>query len=270
MNTKNLDNVKIIDLYINHKMSGIEISKVLNVHYCTVYRHIKKLNKTKEMSLAKRKYNINDNYFSLIDSEDKAYFLGFLYADGYNNTKKHEVSITLQPRDVEILNVFNLKLESNKPLRKDGIYIKLAIENKKISEDLNNLGCVKAKSHFLKFPQNLSNELIRHFIRGYFDGDGSVCITKTCSMIQITSNGLFLRELQTILMKNCSLNETKLGKRHRKYDNDILTMSYGGKKQLGRIYHYLYDDSTYYLARKKIKLEFAICANNHLVQPENI
>lgn len=42
--------------------------------------------------------------------------------------------------------------------------------------DLSKHGCVPNKSLILKFPTTLPNELVNDFIRGYFDGDGSVYI----------------------------------------------------------------------------------------------
>ena len=66
------------------------------------------------------KYTFNKDYFERIDSKDKAYFLGFLYADGCNSisTTQHHCTIilNLQEKDKDILDIFNKYINSNKPL----------------------------------------------------------------------------------------------------------------------------------------------------------
>ena len=66
------------------------------------------------------KYTFNKDYFERIDSKDKAYFLGFLYADGCNSISatQHQCTIilNLQEKDKDILNIFNKYINSNKPL----------------------------------------------------------------------------------------------------------------------------------------------------------
>ena len=73
--------------------------------------------KAKSQSELKRKYNIDETFFDVIDTEEKAYFLGFLYADGYNNTDRNSVALSLNEDDKEILEKFNNLLQSNKPLQ---------------------------------------------------------------------------------------------------------------------------------------------------------
>jgi len=245
----------IINDYLINKLSSKEISIKHNVSLWTILRLLKRKNiKINNPSDCHKKYKINDDYFNKIDSEDKAYFLGLLFADGYNDTKNNVASITLQSIDVNILNIFNYKLNSNKPLRNDRNYLRLVIENKKISNDLNKLGCIQAKTHKLKFPK-LKSKYIRHFIRGYFDGDG--CITwsknKLIPQFSIVGNESFLIEMQNILIKNLGLNKTKFIKRHKERDNNITSLVYGSYGNCIKLYHYLYDNSNYFFDRKKNK-----------------
>ena len=67
--------------------------------------------------MQKRKYPVDEQFFDEIDSEEKAYFLGMLYADGTNSMKKTEVSLRLQEEDYEILTKLNNLLQPTKPLR---------------------------------------------------------------------------------------------------------------------------------------------------------
>ena len=126
-----------------------------------------------------RTYSVNEDYFNKIDSEDKAYFLGLLYADGYNYTagKNKHFSLSLVDTDVLILfkkainskhSIYKIKLQNERYTQQ----YRLQINSKKLCERLTQLGCIQNKGKVLTFPSNdnLPQELIPHFIRGYFDG----------------------------------------------------------------------------------------------------
>lgn len=216
-----------------------------------------------------KKYNIDETYFEKIDNQNKAYFLGLLYADGCNYTKKGEVKLSLVESDKHILESFNIELKTNKPLRFTKLdhknpnfsnQIVSCIENKKLSKDLDDLGCVNNKSLVLKFPtiKQVPEHLIPHFIRGYFDGDG--CITysfdkirnKKSPIINFCGTKEFLYSLQTIFNNELGFTFTKQQKRHKTISNNY-SISYGGKKQMLKFYNWLYNDSIYFLKRKHIK-----------------
>lgn len=128
-----------------------------------------------------RKYEVNDSYFDNLDSEDKAYFLGLLLSDGYNDIKNGIVSIDLQEEDLPTLRLLNSALNiTPRPIRcyENKYAVKprhrVVVSSRKISERLEQLEMVKQKSYNLKFPQQVPENMLRHFIRGYFDGDGSI------------------------------------------------------------------------------------------------
>ena len=202
-----------------------------------------------------RKYKLNENFFEKIDSEEKAYFLGLLYADGYINETLNMVDLTLHKQDKEILDKLIVYLyPQGRPLkiiRND--YIRLVINSKKIVEDLKLHGCFQKKTFKLEFPIIL-NELIKHFIRGYFDGDGCITIdNKKTLNISIVGTINFLNVIKQILCKECKLNNTVYDNRHPNRNNNIRALRYGGNIIMNRIYHYLYDNSIIYLTRKKNK-----------------
>lgn len=134
------------------------------------------------------KYTYNESYFEKIDSHEKAYWLGFLYADGcitrfYRNEKLKSMSLelTLKSDDEDHLYKFLKCLESNVPIQHKTIKNKyyasrLVINCTKMCRDLINLGCTPQKSLTLTFPNEkiLSEKYISSFICGYFDGDGGV------------------------------------------------------------------------------------------------
>lgn len=106
----------IINAYINGE-TALSISKRYNTHDNTIRRILKNNNvEIRGNKITSRKYNVNENYFDNIDTPNKAYILGLLYADGNNHIKNNTVSIALQEEDVEILRLINKEIESDRPL----------------------------------------------------------------------------------------------------------------------------------------------------------
>jgi len=260
-----LSKSRLEQLYLTDNKNATEIGKLYNVNNVRISRLITKYGiPKKSISHIKRKYPLNENFFDVIDSEEKAYFLGFLYADGYNNLSKNTVSLTLQSRDISILEQLSKLIYSNRPLLKDRCYSRLSITSKHISNKLQELGCKQAKTHTLEFPKWLDKQLLKHFIRGYFDGDG--CVTsskdkynKNSPFISITGRNEFLQEIQNILISELNFRKTKFSKRHKDRDNDIYTMFYGGRRQLEVFYNWLYRNSKISLERKQNKLKDLVC-----------
>src|ERR1700722_8446916 len=175
---------KIIELFLEGKIIS-EISKLLNIPNTGIWKVLQNHNidthKNPFFYREKiRKYTINEDYFNKIDCQEKAYILGFLYADGNANKKYYQITLKLQDIDKSILEQISALIETNKPLH---FYKKqkkthqnqsiLKITNKVIYQDLIGHGIVPNKTFITKFP-NIAEELIPHFIRGYFDGDGSL------------------------------------------------------------------------------------------------
>ena len=125
----------------------------------------------------------NEEIFEVIDTEEKAYWLGFLYADGYvESGNRNAIELSLKSSDIEHLRKFSsfLGFDDNKHIFQDEVRCRFYFRNKKVKNRLISLGCVPQKSLILKFPseEQVPRELIRHFIRGYVDGDGSLMLGK--------------------------------------------------------------------------------------------
>lgn len=237
-----------------------EIADLCNCHTSNIHSHLKRLGvKFRPFTKTSRVFKLNENYFETIDTEDKAYFLGFLYADGYNNEKTNNISLRLNIKDMYILEIFKTFLKTDKKI---SIYPKnrsvdLTLTCQKMSKDLVNLGCMKAKTSKLKFPtkEQVPSYLIHHFIRGVFDGDGCIYISpKIKSNCKFAIAGLrtFLSDIQTELINNCQLNKTEIS---TKTENNLHgSLSYCGRKQIQKIREFLYKDATIYLQRKYDKL----------------
>ena len=136
-----------------------------------------------------REKKFRENYFEVIDTKEKVYWLGFLYADGWitkqgKNRKSKRVGIWLGKKEEIIIDRF-IKLKLNKQMKKkyskDGKGVYVAFGNKKIINDLENLGLHTNKSNSIELPKLKGNELYLAFVLGYYDGDGTVNTTKICS-----------------------------------------------------------------------------------------
>ena len=117
----------------------------------------------------------NEKYFKTWSIE-MAYFLGFICADGHLATHRNMLSIQLHTKDKYILENFKkfLNYDGNIYLRTDLPSANLWIISKEITQDLMNFGLTRHKSQELKWIEQIPDEFVSHFARGYFDGDGHV------------------------------------------------------------------------------------------------
>ena len=247
--------------------SSVEIAAVLNCSHTAILKVLKKNGvEVRNSSECHRINEINENFFDVIDSQEKAYVLGFIYADGCNQQESNMVTMNLSAVDVDILYKISKLIyinDSEKMIKfykrtkiKDGItkefsHSVLSINSKHICNILNQIGCGPRKSLTLTFPMILVNkELIRHFIRGYYDGDGGTFFTKIkgrgcCSTIISTRS---FCEVVGIHINNelCIRPHTGYIK-----GNDKLSRLYiSGNRQVRTFLDWLYKGSTIHLDRK--------------------
>lgn len=198
---------------------------------------------------------VNHNFFDKIDTEEKAYWLGFLYADGYNDTDFYQIEFALKEEDRYMVEKFKESTQSTYKILKKEINLnnkvfysfRHTIYSKKMSEDLEKLGCPKNKSLILTFPteNQVPENLLHHFMRGYFDGDG--CISGSKFMVNGTKE--FLDKF--IEMLRNKTNISKAG--YWNMDGKSYRWSHAGKKDMSLIKEFLYKDSTIFLDRKYIR-----------------
>lgn len=251
----------ILEAY-NNNISIEKIAKSLNISTNMVWNCLKShlVDTNKEY----RTYSINKDVFKKIDTEEKAYWLGLLYADGYVDNDRG-VELSLKQEDIAHVEKFKQFLETDAPIKDKTINLncksfraaRLSIGCKSLAEDLVKLGCFKNKSLSLKFPteEQVPKHLIHHFMRGYFDGDGSIHAstpakgngTKLQRVVQIVGTKEFLDEYMKHLY-DIGITKTKY-QRHGK----AFGVSHGGNNKVQKIYDFLYKDATVYLDRKYTK-----------------
>ncbi len=137
------------------------------------------------------KYKYNKDYFKVIDTEEKAYWLGFLYADGCINelhkngkTCSMNLELTLAKVDKEHLEKFAKAIETNVPIKqrisrykgKEYVSNRIIINSTKMCKDLCDLKCIPNKTYGIRFPDTniVPKCFMKDFLRGFFDGDGCI------------------------------------------------------------------------------------------------
>jgi hypothetical protein len=205
-----------------------------------------------------KKYNLNEDYFNEVDCQEKAYILGYLYADGNSRQDLCGVSMGLAEQDKYILDEMNGLIENEKPIRfmpskianRQNMY-KMEWCSKKLVLKLYELGIVPKKSLIIKFPkeEQVPYYLIRHFIRGYFDGDGSIRIRNKCGFISFCGTIEFLSELKLILKKEIDVN-LAITQAHKERMKNTYEGRFGGRPSSIKFCNWIYENSSIHLTRK--------------------
>ena len=266
----NIDNETLLKEYL----SGKSLTKISNKFHCNRSKISNRLKSLGISVINKQNQTLfNENVFDVIDTEEKAYWLGFIFADGSISShkegqkKRYRFEITLGEQDKDHLYKFNKFMEheqnnvKSKPVKyKDEIRMsyRWMISNKHLWTVLNDYGCTPNKSLTLQFPKiKLSTQLKLAFVRGYFDGDGCISFhdkshTKPfCSIVGTTD---FLHEIQNTIFEI----DKKLVKNH---DNNTITMVYQcvGTKALELMYMLYYKANIFLNRKYKLFLYFKDC-----------
>lgn len=239
--------------------SGIAIHEMLGVGHGTVYRHLSKMGITKTMSQAKRVYSMDEHYMDNIDTQKKAYILGLYMADGCNFTPQNDLILSINKEDRALVEKVKKEFSSDAPIHIDRNRLAtLHLSSKHLSKIMESHGVVRAKSNILEFPE-LKPELMRHFIRGYFDGDGCLYINnkKLCySTISFTSSSAFCLKLKEYLAKEYGFNSC-ITHRHKNNPNNA-TIQFRGLKNILPFLNDMYRDSLIHLDRKFNKYTYIL------------
>lgn len=254
---------QIIQDYQNGK-SMRQIEKDYGVSRQTTSKFLEKQSIKTTKGNHHRTYYHDEDYFEKIDTEHKAYWLGFIFADGHitNHDKRYgqdQFGISQSEEDIDVLYRFKEDIKATNPIHKynsdkypEGKALcRIQLVSQKTVNDLIDKGCYKQKSLILQPPKNVPNELIPHFIRGYFDGDGSIIKSKN-NKYKITDGYKYdidfttTKEIADWLVYYFDMgNVIKEPRREKTYYYRL-----GGHKQIIQFYHILYDNATIYMERK--------------------
>lgn len=214
-----------------------------------------------------RKYKLNEDYFEIIDTEEKAYWLGLIYADGCLHIRTNGVKIfclALKEEDGYIIEKFNNSLDSEYKI-KHGVnnwntkYSRLDINSKIFCEHLENKGVHPNKTTECLFPTQeiVPINLRKHFVRGFMDGDGCIAITHdtdyslkfigTYEMMEGIREFFGVDNVALVQDKRCVV--------------PIYTLGYHGNRITEKLLIPLYEDSHIFLKRK-YKRFLSLCQLN--------
>lgn len=243
----------IIKMYLDG-ISGHKIAASIGLKPHQVYYILKKNNiESRDNSINSKRFQFNENFFETIDSEPKAYWLGFLFADGYILTNSNSFGLSLSTKDISHMEKFLKDISSNHKINiyrnnSNREYCRIRLYSKKAKEDLIKVGCVENKTLILGFPK-IREDLLPHFIRGYFDGDGAISKTKSKKSFSYRFRLCGTREFLTGVLNVIGYN-SRLYQRHPERNVNNYEIDIGGNRQVLDILSFIYKDATVYLERK--------------------
>lgn len=257
-----LDENLVIEKYDELK-SVIKVGEFFGVSVSPITRILK----SNKIYFGTRKYSVNHTYFDVIDSEEKAYWLGFLSADGYIRERKggRSLDLKLSQLDVGHMELFRKDIGSSHKIKSyvsktydkygkectsNGVII--SIYSNRLVESIKTQGFHARKTFTIDKP-NIQEQYYRHYIRGFFDGDGCCYIRKKNNQL-ITS---FAISCASPNLKKFFIDEFE--KNSINYTiKDKLTMVINQSTSSFKFYNYLYDNANIFLKRKKDKSDIFV------------
>lgn len=224
---------KHLNLYVKYNISKAAFNNYLKV--------------TPEKYRNYKDKNLVHSYFDKIDTEEKAYFLGLLFADGSirkTNAMQHYITLCSISTDSYIVDRLITEVKSILPMRiehRDNT-VRCQFSSKQMYQTLLSYGMAPHTKFGRRIPKIIPKRLMHHFFRGIFDGDGCISTTKKYSITRVEF--IASKFLLKFLMKTLKISHTIYMK------GSISYVQFGKKAHLLKIYKYLYSDSTIYLTRK--------------------
>ena len=228
----------------------------------------------------------NEHYFDVIDDEHKAYWIGFIWADGYmairnrNNRTSYEFKLSLADHDYQHIEKFNNDIDGSYEIKHyecngfagthKAMEARILITNQYFGKLLvNKYGIIPNRTDCSGLLSSIPGHLMKHFIRGLIDADGSFChyVAKESNkygtynvqkcVVDIGGQPDLLKEIEQHLINNNIVNDfdRKIHKRHEgdEKDGSYRNLKFCGRNQAMTLLHYIYDDATIYLDRKYAK-----------------
>lgn len=258
----------------NGGKSALNLAKKYSISSATIYSILKRKNiPIRSYSQVNRIYLLDENYFEKIDRKDKAYWFGFCFADGYLYKKK-SLNITLGAKDKSFLNKFKNVLNTSIPIKyiekNKGGYnstngrVRFRVFCKKMCEDLIANGYLQKYNYI---PKSFPEYLLNHFIRGFFDGDGSISVRSrnNCKRqildISLCGTEAFLTELKKKLPFKCN------NKIIKKKGTSLITM---GDSTAIKFLKWIYKNTDSSIRMKRKYEKFNNFLNKHYIIKKHI
>jgi len=248
----------IFEMYKEGKKVS-DIAKAFGVTNSTIYTRLTRRFGPlgKERAVNKRKYSVDESFFEVIDTPDKAYVMGWFFSDGSNSVSPNVAKIDVAKDSLDILEKIKEAIGSNAriiPMKNSAnsyagenaqMLYRLGIYNKKVSKQIAALGICGNMTYTRTWPEWLTEDLEPHFIRGLIDGDGCISISN--------KNGFAIGYWGTEMMcDGLSKVLSKIGVEHShrtdKKGHHFIRIT--KQAECIKFADYIYKDSTIHLARK--------------------
>lgn len=260
---KNISDYDVDDIIKDYKdgMSAEDLQHKYCISWCTIKPMLKENDiHLRNRSEQHRIYSINEHYFDDINTPNKAYVFGLLYADGcaYRKDKKYILSISLQEGDKHILEDVKREIEYEGSLtyidHSDHLekYHKntqnqwsLCICNKHIVNTVIDQGIVPRKSYYAKYPNKLDENLFFHFLRGLSDGNG--CIAKNEERWELCGTYNLMEGVKDRIESKVGVHCSFYTDKRKKC---LWHVRVSGRLQVTKLLNYMYKDAELKLNRK--------------------
>lgn len=247
--------------YSENEISIINCAKKFKIGKNTLYDYLKENNLIKNDKNYQKDITYDKNFFDSIDNEEKAYWLGFIMADGYTklgkNNKPAQMTIEIGKKDIEILNAFKKSIKSNHIIRersrktctgKISEICSITISSQHLTSKLISYGVIPNKTYIGFINEEIfsdNEELIFHYLRGYSDGDGTInkCKGNYVFKLVIKSKSI-LDTISNWIKKYCNI-DPKIT-----IWEDAYRLSVQNKKDYFIFLEKLYKNANIYLDRK--------------------
>ena len=255
---------EIIDYYLDYPKTISSVAEKFGLSNPTIIKILKDVPKHKKAVI--KNPELREDYFGVIDEEKKAYFLGLIISDGNvfvddkhpEQKRQASISITLDLADEYLLETFKNEVKTNTTIAKDGRGCgQIAVRSDKMAEDLGKHGVVARKSFSTRMPESIPTELLRHFVRGVFDGDGSMLAKKHGTRFIHSLSFCGTHKLMSdIAEKLTDLGLLSFTPKVYDYKNRLLSeLKIQRKDDIVSVGNWMYEGATVYMTRKKDKFD---------------
>ena len=257
------EELELVNYYINNSEVNFKKLKEKYPNSCpesssTLKRWCEILGKEYQSRCFTKHKNLNKRYFENISTEEQAYWLGFILADGYINEEHNVLTFSLGEKDKEHLKKFLKAINASEEeietmilnsfggaYTRDNPTVRLTICGKDLVADLKKYGIKQAKSE-KEVPYIFKEELLeKAYVRGIFDGDGYIRST------QLGFGFVGSYDVMSYIKDFCL---RYFGKTFEKVNicsyGTIFRFATNGKNSTKIFLDYLYSDASIYLDRK--------------------
>jgi hypothetical protein len=219
----------------------------------------------------KRVYSVDDGFFDDLRSEKKCYWLGALTADGHSRESINKVIFEISNKDREWIEQLKDHLKFMGPVKPTKHNcVRIVMSSKRLTERLSSLGLDGHKTFTVAFCASVPEQLVRHYIRGIIDGDGSITFSRGAPVLSVSGTKGVLEGIRSYF-EGCILEAGALPKKKRIHElknSNICKIKYEGTRLVPFLLSHIYSKAGVSMLRKK-NLALGIIEDYGIKVPKN-